>query len=73
MTTVLPEYALYDIFLSKPVFNLASSAVKYASGSIKLMKPAPATSVLTPLSCGNSSATVRENSAVKVFAISLGF
>lgn len=64
MTTFLFLYALHDIFLSKSVCKLVRFWVKYASGSIKLMKPGPAISVLMP---------EESNLAVMSFATSRGF
>ena len=71
--TVLSVYSLYDIFLSKLAFNSAIFWAKYASGSIKLMKPGPAISILVPVSSGSFSGAVFENSLIKTSAISRGF
>lgn len=73
MTTTWPEYSLHDIFSSKLVASLAISAEKYASGSIKLMKPGPAISVRMPVSSGSFCGAVFKNSVVKTSATSLGF
>lgn len=47
--------------------------MKYASGSIKLMKPGLAISVLMPVSSGSFCGAVFKNSVVKTSATSLGF
>ena len=73
VTTVLPRYSLHDIFFSKLAHNSAISAEKYASGSIKLMKPGPAISMRMPVSSGSFCGAVFKNSVVKTSAISRGF